>query len=138
LNLSAFQEYSGQSSPKLDWTRYPNFKESEFKCSATGKCQMQPELLDRLQALRSELGKPLTITSGYRDKTHPIEAAKPVPGYHARGMAADIACGANQAYTLVALALKHGFTGIGISQKSSLPRFIHLDIREGPPLIYSY
>ena len=122
----------------INWNLYPNFKPVEFKCSHTGKCDMNPMLLDSLQALRSELGRPMTINSGYRDKTHPIEKAKPEPGYHAKGQAVDIACGADQAYTIVALALKHGFTGIGISQRNSLPRFVHLDIREGIPVVYSY
>ncbi len=122
----------------INWNLYPNFKQIEFVCSHTGKCDMNPMLLDSLQALRSELGKPLTVTSGYRDKAHPIEKAKAEPGYHAKGQAVDIACGADQAFTIVALALKHGFTGIGISQRNGLPRFVHLDIREGPAVIFSY
>lgn len=121
-----------------DWSIYPNFSKKEFDCSKTGKNFMQPEFMDRLQAMRTEAGFPFKITSGYRDITHPVEAAKQAPGQHNKGLAADIACDPQTAHKLVKLALKHGFTGIGISQCQGRPRFIHLDIRTTAPVFYSY
>lgn len=123
---------------KIQWEKYPNFTEKELACRHTGKCELQPRLLDLLQALRIEYGKPLVVTSGYRDKTHPVEAKKAAPGFHNKGMAVDLACEGSQAFQIVKLALKVGFTGIGISQKAGLPRFVHLDVRDGYPAIYSY
>ena len=125
----------------MDWSRWPNFTEAEFKCSHTGKCRMHAGFMDRLQRLRTRYGKPMVITSGYRDATHPIEARKASPGAHATGRAADIAVDRGDAYELLKLALELGFTGIGINQKGS-GRFIHLDDLPGGdhlrPTIWSY
>lgn len=53
----------------VDWSKYPNFSEAEFRCRHTGKCEMRPEFLAVLQAIRAEYGKPMIISSGYRDRT---------------------------------------------------------------------
>jgi zinc D-Ala-D-Ala carboxypeptidase len=125
----------------LDWSKYPNFSESEFKCSHTGKCLMHPDFMARLQSLRKAYGKSMKITSGYRDPTHPIEAKKASPGAHSSGRAADVAIRGADALELVKLALAIGFTGIGVQQKGE-GRFIHLDdIEDGSqprPMIWSY
>ncbi len=107
----------------MDWSQFPNFTEAEFRCKHTGKCHMTAEFMTRLQALRRELGRPLVITSGYRDPSHPVEAAKAsTGGEHTRGCAADIACATGaERFELVRLALKHGFTRIGIAKT-----FVHL------------
>ena len=110
----------------MDWSRWPNFSAGEFRCSHTGKDGMDPAFMDRLQALRTEYGKPMVITSGYRDPAHPIEARKASPGAHASGRAADIAVRGRDALQVIELALKHGFTGFGVNQKGG-GRFIHLD-----------
>lgn len=114
----------------MDWSKYPNFTESEFRCRHTGKCEMQPEFMQRLQALRVEYGKPMTITSGYRHWTHPTEAKKGhTTGEHTRGLCADIACTDGRTrYELITLALKHGFSRIGIAKS-----FVHLGLG-GPGL----
>lgn len=123
----------------MDWSKYANFSEVEFRCSQTGECNMQPDFLRRLQALREEYGKPLQITSGYRSPQHSTEASKAQPGVHTRGIACDIAVSGSEAYHVLALALKHGFTGIGVAQKGS-GRFLHLDTFKGGPRpnIWSY
>ena len=123
----------------MDWSKYPNFSEAELKCSHTGKCAMDASFMDKLRALRTELGEGMTITSGYRDATHPVEASKARPGTHARGVAVDVACDGQQSYRIMALAFKHGFTGIGVKQ-SGAGRFLHLDtFANGPrPNIWSY
>lgn len=125
----------------MDWSRYPNFTEEEFRCSYTGKCEMDPEFMDRLQALRTELKAPVIVTSGYRDKTHPVEASKPTPGEHAHGKAADVSCFGSLAYKILSLATKHGFTRIGVSQKGAHnKRFLHLGTSQKlpNPTIWSY
>lgn len=116
----------------MDWSRYPNFIEDEFRCSHTGRVDMQPEFMERLQSLRTMIGAPLEITSGYRDVTHPVEAAKERGGVHTKGIACDIACDGRKAYLVVKFALALGFTGVGVSQKGSR-RFIHLDIYDEQP-----
>lgn len=122
----------------MDWSKYPNFTPAEFACQHTGKHGMCPEFMAKLQALRSEYGKPMRVTSGFRHPTHPIEARKREPGQHAHGRAVDIACHASGAYEIVRLAFKHGFTGIGVSQRDGVARFVHLDARPGPVVLYGY
>jgi len=113
----------------MNWDRYPNFGPHEFVCKETGEHGMTPEFMERLQALRSDWGRPMRITSGYRSPRHSIEARKISPGTHTDGIACDVAIGAGEeAYDFIALAIAHGFTGIGVSQKNGSPRFIHLDI----------
>ena len=122
----------------LNWDKYPNFTEQEFDCKHTGLNFMQPDFMQKLQSLRTEYGKPMKITSGYRDATHPQEIKKAAPGQHSQGLAADIACTATEAHQIVKLAMKHGFTGVGVSQRNGIPRFIHLDLRAGTPVLYGY
>jgi uncharacterized protein YcbK (DUF882 family) len=110
----------------VNWGKYPNFKKTEFDCSHTGANEMQDEFMNLLQQLRTQYGKPLKITSGYRDKTHPVEAKKTVRGAHNYGMAVDIAIDRAEAYKVLGIAIKLGFTGIGIKQHGE-GRFIHLD-----------
>ena len=122
----------------LNWDAYPNFSKAEFDCKETGDNAMQPHFLERLQALRTEYGKPMRITSGYRSPKHSIEVRKVKPGYHAKGIACDVGCHSDDAFDIVKLALKHGFTGIGVSQNKRGARFIHLDLRTETPIIFSY
>ena len=123
----------------MDWSKYPNFSEDEFRCSHTGKCEIEPAFMDKMQSLRTKYGKAMTITSGYRHETHPIEARKERAGMHTKGIAADIACNGQEAYHIMKLAFDLGFTGIGVAQKGH-SRFIHLDIFTKPPRanIWSY
>lgn len=120
----------------MDWSAYPNFTEAEFRCRHCGKVDMKPEFMGKLQALRTAYGKPMSISSGYRCENHPVEKAKPTPGMHSTGKAADIAVQGGEAVDVLKLALAHGFTGIGVQQKGT-GRFIHLDTRE-QPTIWSY
>ena len=124
----------------IEWKKYPNFKPAEFICSHCKSEGVQSALLDKLQAMRTEYGKPMRITSGYRCPQHPIEAKKTAPGAHALGLAADIGVEGAEAHRVLALAFKHGFTGIGVQQKGT-GRFIHVDVRSGQlptPAIWSY
>lgn len=116
----------------MDWSKYPNFTETEFRCKHTGKCEMDAGFMERLQALRIAFGHPMKVTSGFRDKTHPIEAAKATSGAHTTGMAVDIAVEGAQAVRLIGLAITHGFTGIGVKQHGT-GRFVHLDTVPGTP-----
>jgi zinc D-Ala-D-Ala carboxypeptidase len=124
----------------IDWGKYPNFKASEFRCSHCQADGVKEELIAKLQAMRTEYGKPMKITSGYRCPQHPIEAKKTSPGAHALGLAADIGVEGAEAHKILSLAFTHGFTGVGVQQKGT-GRFIHVDIRNGElpgPTVWSY
>jgi len=110
---------------KAKWNEYPNFSVGEFNCRHTGQNEMQHEFMVKLQALRTEFGRSLTITSGYRHPTHPIEARKTHSnGEHTQGNCCDVACtdGATR-FRLIQLALKHGITRIGVARN-----FLHFGI----------
>lgn len=124
-----------------DWDKYPNFSEKEFRCSHTGLCEMQEEFMDILQTIRTEYGKPMTVSSGYRHPTHPVEARKERAGEHSQGMCADISVRGKDALELLTIALRLGVKRVGVQQKGS-GRFLHLGIGESDyfptPHIWSY
>ena len=114
------------------------FTPAEFQCTHTGHTDMNDQFLDKLDQLREACGFPFTITSGYRDPSHPVEMAKPKArrgkGTHCLGIAADIAVsGGTQRYDIINQALRLGFNGIGVAKS-----FIHVDTRSTQPVIWSY
>lgn len=121
--------YTAENWPKDRW---PNFAFKEMACQHSGICNISDELMDKLQQLRENVGFGLIVSSGYRDKTHPIEHAKiqegkaPNGGAHASGKAVDLAIAGEKAYKVLKEALAVGFTGIGVSQTGA-KRFLHLD-----------
>lgn len=127
---------------ELNWEQYePYFDRHEFACKHTGLCNMTPEFMEKLLELRKIYRRPMIITSGYRAPTHPLEIKKAVPGEHAMGRAADIACEGSYAYELVRHALALGFVRVGISQRAGVGRYIHLGIGGAglpAPRIWSY
>jgi zinc D-Ala-D-Ala carboxypeptidase len=119
------------------------FTEDELKCTHCGKSGMDKDFMVRIEALREQLGFPFPVNSAYRCPEHPIEARKSSPGAHSTGHAIDIGVQGEKAHMLLDAALQAGFTGIGVSQKGSLGRFIHLDDLEGSsarprPTVWSY
>lgn len=118
----SFRYFSKESDPDL------------FYCSHTGREGINPRFVHRLDELREVCGFPFIITSGYRHETHPVEARKNEPGTHTLGIAADIAVrgGANRRQ-VVWHALNQGFNGIGVART-----FVHVDIRDDVPVIWTY
>ena len=112
------------------WDEYPNFAAAEFRCKHTGLDGMQHEFMEVLQRLRTQYRKPMTITSGYRHPTHPVEARKlRSDGEHTRGMCADVSCYTSKdRFDLIVLALPLGIHRIGIAKT-----FLHLGLG-GPGL----
>ena len=95
---------------------------------------MDEVFLDKLDELREVCGFPFKITSGYRDKTHPNEARKEMPGTHNQGIAADIAVSNGfERMNVVHNALKLGFGGIGVART-----FVHVDNRKTTPVMWTY
>ncbi len=96
--------------------------------------------MQELMELRLRYGKPMRITSGYRDKAHPVEANKATTGEHTMGVCCDIAVEGVDAIRLLKLALELGFSRVGIQQKGN-GRFLHIGLG-GPglpnPAIWSY
>ena len=73
-----------------------NFNRSEFACKGKNCCghsaAVHPDLVDALQALRDHIGKPLSITSGFRCNRHNKAVGGAEQSFHTLGMAADVSC----------------------------------------------
>jgi len=124
--------------------RWEYFSEDELRCKGTGEIHMNEEFMKKLIALRKEFNQPMYITSGYRDGAYNEVIGGGKTSAHLTGKAVDVACYGNKAYKLIQLAIKHGFTGIGIKQHSHVEkRFVHLDMVEHQdiqprPWVWSY
>ena len=111
-----------------------NFSESELTCSCCGQSGVQQWALDKLQAIRDEYAKGMTITSSYRCANHPNERTKVKTGTHNQGIAfAVYVSNGAQRYELVSLAIKHGANGIGVEKN-----FIHIDFRNTTRVVWVY
>ncbi len=112
-----------------DFWRWKNFTPEEFASRGSGALLVVPEFMDKIQALRAALGRPMVITSGYRTPEHnALVSNTGRSGPHTTGRAADVSIHGEAALDLLSIVKAHGFTGIGISQKGPIAdRFIHLD-----------
>lgn len=114
-----------------EWGLYPNFKKEEFACHHTGLCLMTHRFMDTIQKIRNQYDKPMIISSGYRDVSHPVERDKREPGEHTFGLAADIKVYGRDAMDLLEAALMNGIQRVGVSQKGDVcKRFIHIGMGE--------
>lgn len=112
----------------MTW-RWPNFTPEELRCRGTGELAMDDEFMDRLQALRETLGFALPVSSGYRTPEYNARASGTgLHGPHTTGHAVDIVISGPRVVRLVSVALRLGFTGVGVKQSGDhAGRFIHLD-----------
>ena len=114
------------------------FSEKELKCKCgCEQYKFSEGTLYKLNQVREELNEPIKINSGYRCRDYNIKIG--ATQTHSSGQAVDISASRGYAYRLLALLLKHGFTGIGIKQKGD-GRFIHADDLDISlrPTIWSY
>lgn len=124
---------------------YPYFSQEEMRCKCGCGGLPKDAFMKRLVTIREEADFPFIITSGFRCPLYNEEVATSGShGPHTKGVAADIKVHGNDALRLVYLAVKHGMTGIGVSQKGTLgSRYIHLDCLDNNgtvqrPWIWSY
>jgi len=101
------------------------FSEKELACPCCGEIHMDKKFMQLLERTRMYAQIPMNVNSGYRCEKHnadPEVGGKPNSS-HLRGKAADIAIAtSSQRFTILAAAIKAGFTRIGIGKT-----FIHLD-----------
>lgn len=124
----------------MNWSEYPNFGPEEFSCRHCGELEIDEQLVAILQEIRSQIAKPLTITSGYRCPVHNQNVSSTgASGPHTTGQAADIGIQGADAWALLRIATTFPeIRGIGVNQKGS-GRFIHLDtLTQNRPTIWTY
>ena len=110
--------------PKSAW-RWPNFSPAEIACRGSGKLLVNEPALDRLQALRDRLGKPLIVRSAYRSPEHNRAVGGAKRSKHMVGAAFDIAMANHDPVVFEAAAREVGFLGFGFYPRSG---FIHVDL----------
>jgi zinc D-Ala-D-Ala carboxypeptidase len=111
--------------PKSQW-RWPDFSPQEMACRGTGKLLIVPEAMDKLQALRTKLGKPMIVNSAYRSPEHNRSVGGASQSKHMRGLAFDVRMENHDPEEYIAAALAVGFNGIGTYPRQN---FIHVDVR---------
>lgn len=110
--------------PDTAW-RWPNFSPAEIACRGSGQLKLVPEALDRLQALRDRLGKPLILRSAYRSPEHNRAVGGAKASKHMAGTAFDIAMSNHDPSAFEAAAREVGFLGFGFYPRSG---FMHIDL----------
>jgi len=105
--------------------RWPNFSPAEIACRGTGALKLHPEALDKLQALRDRLGKPLIVRSAYRSPEHNRAVGGAPRSKHMDGTAFDISMANHDPAAFEAAARDVGFLGFGFYPRSG---FIHIDL----------
>ena len=117
------------------------FSEAELKCKCgCGEAKTDLDFLSLLDLLREEFGKPVILSSAYRCPEYNAKVSSTgANGPHTTGKAVDILARGTDAYTIMKIATKLGFTGIGVSQRG-VSRFIHLDtlVNDMRPWVWSY
>ena len=110
--------------PEGSW-RWPNFSPAEIACRGTGKLLINEPALDKLQALRNRLGKPLIVRSAYRSPEHNRAVGGAMRSKHMDGAAFDIAMSNHDPVAFEAEARAVGFLGFGFYPRSG---FMHVDL----------
>ena len=124
----------------------------ECRCGECGPREMgyTDTALEALNDLQQDFGAELQINSGWRCRQHPEERSKTWPGSHTTAdddnVTVDVGIYGRDAYKLLELAMRQGFTGIGIKQINDYSsRFLHLDkltppgtVRSPRPWVWTY
>jgi len=112
-----------------DWEKVKYFKKIEFVCPCCGRCEMDKELIWKLDLLRELVGEPLIIESGYRCERHNKAVGGAPNSAHLRGKAVDIRCtNSLLRYKILNYAFYIRFIRIGIAKN-----FVHIDIDRSLP-----
>ena len=104
-----------------------NFVVSEFACKdGSDKVLIDTELVEILQKIRNYFGKPIIITSAYRNDTYNRKIGGVSNSQHVKGTAADICISTVEPAEIAKYAeyIMPGKGGIGLYSN-----FVHVDVR---------
>lgn len=119
--MTAYEHYVDV--PMAGW-RWSSFSPREIACKGTGKVLVNEDALDKLQALRDRLRKPLILTSAYRSPEHNRAVGGAKRSKHMEGIAFDVRMDNHDPHEFEAAARAVGFTGFGYYPRSG---FMHID-----------
>lgn len=90
----------------------------------SGQLHMNAAFVQKLDAIREEVGFPLIVTSGYRTPEHNAKVGGVADSSHTKGVAVDLAAPTEAAkHAIAAAAIRQGISRIGWGRT-----FIHLDV----------
>ena len=116
------KEYKHYSNyPKSKW-RWPNFTPIEMRSKSDNKLMIDEEAMDKLQTLRTLIGKPIKITSAYRSPAHNKKVGGAKASQHLKALAFDCQMDGHDPATFEAAARRVGFYGFGFYKD------MHIDI----------
>lgn len=112
------------------------FSRSELECRGyqrgVGCCNglpddgMNAELMNKLDALREAVQRPVYVTSGYRCPIHNSKVSYATLSFHTKGMAVDIYCDGMMVDELADKAVDIGFRGV---ERNYDMDYVHVDVR---------
>ena len=106
-------------------SRWPNFSPEEIACRGDDTIRINEAALDKLQALRDQIGVPLIVNSAYRSLDYNRQVGGAKHSMHLQGAAFDISMANHDPEVFEAAALAVGFTGFGFYPRQN---FMHIDI----------
>ena len=112
---------------------YEEFDSPDIQGSGQNMCDTLIQMLDEV---REEYGKPIRITSGYRTEAWNEKVNGVSDSAHLKGFAADLAVkNSRERFELLFLLIKYNFNRIGIANT-----FIHVDIDDSkdPDVVWIY
>lgn len=103
-----------------------HFRAGEFACTEEDAIFVDEELVKILEQVRQHFGRPVIISSGYRNKAHNLKVGGTADSMHKLGMAADFrVMGTSATKVYDYLNQQYPYTlGIGIYSN-----WVHLDTR---------
>lgn len=109
-----------------EWDKIsPFFLPKELASKGDSSIKIEKKALAALNAVRDEYGKPLIITSAFRDVRHNKKVGGSPVSRHLEGIAFDISIPSHSVgLQLEKIAIANGFTAIG-----RYSNFIHIDMR---------
>lgn len=112
-----------QDFPAGQYWKWRNFSPAEVACR-DGSLRVNEDAMDRLQALRNAIGKPMIVTSAYRSVSHNRKVGGAERSKHLLAKAFDIRMDNHDPLEFEFAAREAGFLGFGYYPKQG---FMHID-----------
>lgn len=107
----------------------PHFSRAEFRCRDGSEHAIDCRLLAMLEGLRAVIGRPITITSGYRSPDYNRQVGGASNSMHLRGMAADFKVAGLSPEQVYDIADRlYPVSGLGVYPRGE-GGWVHLDSR---------
>ena len=120
--MAVYDHWSQVPRTQLSWP-WEHFQPKEMACKGTGKLTVVNGLLDRLDALRTRCGFPLTVLSAFRSPYHNAFVGGAVFSLHLKALAVDLSIVGRDKKLMERIAKEEGFTGFGYYRT-----FLHIDL----------